>query len=625
MVARAPRDPRTAHRGPRILGAHLEGPFLSPARLGTHGLAARRDPDAGAARAPARRRPRAADDARARAAGRARADRPAPRRAASPSRSGTPTRPRPRPTRRSTAACARSPTSSTRCGPLAPPRPGDRRRGARAPRRRRPGDRRRRPPRPRHRPAPLAPRRRPDRARHRRDRGRGARRRHVRARRDRDRRRRRRRAPRGRRARGQRADDDRRPCGTSSRSACRSRRRSRLRAPSPRACSGDPRSGGSSPAGPADVVVLDDALEVVQHDRRRRDACRRLSRPATRHALRRRRSASSPRRCGAFSSTTPRSRASRPPMRDRDARLVRMVGHGSSDNAASYGVYAFGLLPHWTAMRDSITLTVHYGTPLDMTGSTVIGLSQSGRTPDVVEYVQRARAAGAFTIARHERPGVGARDGRRGDDPARGRARARGRGDEDVRQHARARSRSSPATSPAAARELADGIRGASRADGGGDPGARALDGGARALVLLHGPHVRDRPRRRVRDRARDRAEAARDVPDRGRAAHGDGPRARPGRGARPAVPRLGDRLERRDARDRAGSGGTRAARWARRSSRAGRRPSAIKGAAFTVPVPTPRPALLSPLLSVVPGQLFARRCRGPAGSTRTRRTASRR
>src|SRR5690242_6907342 len=85
--------------------------------------------------------------------------------------------------------------------------------------------------------------------------------------------------------------------------------------------------------------------------------------------------------------------------RERDTRLVRMVGHGSSDNAASYGVYAFGLLPRLTALRDSISLTVYYGSEVDMAGSLVLGLSQSGRTPDVVEYVARARRAGAFTVA----------------------------------------------------------------------------------------------------------------------------------------------------------------------------------------------------------------------------------
>ena len=85
--------------------------------------------------------------------------------------------------------------------------------------------------------------------------------------------------------------------------------------------------------------------------------------------------------------------------RDRRATTVRMVGHGSSDNASSYGVYAFGLLPRWTAMRDSITLTAYYDARLDMRGSTVIALSQSGRTPDVVDYLARARSAGAFTVA----------------------------------------------------------------------------------------------------------------------------------------------------------------------------------------------------------------------------------
>src|SRR5437588_9436217 len=90
--------------------------------------------------------------------------------------------------------------------------------------------------------------------------------------------------------------------------------------------------------------------------------------------------------------------------RDRRATTVRMVGHGSSDNAAAYGVYAFGLLPGWIALRDSITLAVYYGAELDMAGSTAIALSQSGRTIDVGDYLGRARSTGAFTVALTNEP-----------------------------------------------------------------------------------------------------------------------------------------------------------------------------------------------------------------------------
>jgi glucosamine--fructose-6-phosphate aminotransferase (isomerizing) len=83
----------------------------------------------------------------------------------------------------------------------------------------------------------------------------------------------------------------------------------------------------------------------------------------------------------------------------RSPSALRLVAHGSSDAAASYGVYAFGLLPGWTALRDSISLTVYYGADLDFSSSVVVGLSQSGRTPDVVSYVERARARGALTVA----------------------------------------------------------------------------------------------------------------------------------------------------------------------------------------------------------------------------------
>lgn len=79
--------------------------------------------------------------------------------------------------------------------------------------------------------------------------------------------------------------------------------------------------------------------------------------------------------------------------------VIRLVGHGSSDAAAAYGVYAFGLLPGLTALRDSISLTVYYDADITLSDSVVVALSQSGETPDVVEYVRRARSKGALTVA----------------------------------------------------------------------------------------------------------------------------------------------------------------------------------------------------------------------------------
>ena len=84
---------------------------------------------------------------------------------------------------------------------------------------------------------------------------------------------------------------------------------------------------------------------------------------------------------------------------------VRLVGHGTSDSAATYGTYVFGLLPGWTALRDSISLTVYYGATFDLASSAVIALSQSGQTPDVVEYVARTRDRGALTVALTNDPG----------------------------------------------------------------------------------------------------------------------------------------------------------------------------------------------------------------------------
>ena len=79
--------------------------------------------------------------------------------------------------------------------------------------------------------------------------------------------------------------------------------------------------------------------------------------------------------------------------------FIRLVGHGSSDNAATYGTYAFGLLAGIPAFRASISLSVYYEADGEAAPQPVVALSQSGKTPDVVNYVERARRRGALTIA----------------------------------------------------------------------------------------------------------------------------------------------------------------------------------------------------------------------------------
>ena len=233
-----------------------------------------------------------------------------------------------------------------------------------------------------------------------------------------------------------------------------------------------------------------------------------------------------------------------------------MVGHGSSDNAASYGVYAFGLLPGWTALRDSISLSVYYGAEVDVRTSTVLGLSQSGQTPDVLDYVERARARGAFTVALTN-------------DPASELAVAA----EAVLPLEAGPERAIAATKTylntvaalallagyAAGRgpEVADGIRRTAALLEELLPALERRTSELAVSLAFVGPDVRNRPRPGVRNRARDLAQAARDVPGGSRAADRDRPPARSGSCHRLALPGLDDRLGGRGAARRAGGGGS--------------------------------------------------------------------
>jgi glucosamine--fructose-6-phosphate aminotransferase (isomerizing) len=291
-------------------------------------------------------------------------------------------------------------------------------------------------------------------------------------------------------------------------------------------------------------------------------------------------------------------------MRERDARLVRFVGHGSSDNAASYGIYAFGLLPRWTAMRDSITLTVHYGTPLDMTGSTVIGLSQSGRTPDVLDYVRGARAAGAFTIAVTNDPGSELAAVADATIPL---AAEPELAVAATKTYLNTLAALALLAGHVAGRgpELADGILGAADLLESALPGLErstaklALPFAYTGRMFVIGRGVEFASAREIALKLLETCRIAAEPLTTTDLAHGPVAALDPlfpvwaiasDDGTLPTVQEAATRT--REMGASLVASGTAAER--------------IKGAAFTVPVPRPEPALLSPLLSVVPGQLFA-------------------
>ena len=81
------------------------------------------------------------------------------------------------------------------------------------------------------------------------------------------------------------------------------------------------------------------------------------------------------------------------------SRFVLFVARGASHNAAMYGKYLAAIhagLPAGLAIPSAATL---YGAEMDLRDCLVVAISQSGRTPDVMDYVTEARRRGAFTVA----------------------------------------------------------------------------------------------------------------------------------------------------------------------------------------------------------------------------------
>jgi glucosamine--fructose-6-phosphate aminotransferase (isomerizing) len=78
---------------------------------------------------------------------------------------------------------------------------------------------------------------------------------------------------------------------------------------------------------------------------------------------------------------------------------VMIAARGTSDNAARYAQYLFGIhnrLPVALAAPSIFTL---YNSPPDLSSALVIGISQSGQSPDIVAVLEQGRRCGQPAIA----------------------------------------------------------------------------------------------------------------------------------------------------------------------------------------------------------------------------------
>lgn len=86
-------------------------------------------------------------------------------------------------------------------------------------------------------------------------------------------------------------------------------------------------------------------------------------------------------------------------MRSSDPGLVVTVARGSSDHAATYLKYAVELLAGVPVASVGPSVASVYRRPLRLAGAACIGISQSGRSPDIVEMMRAAATGGALSIA----------------------------------------------------------------------------------------------------------------------------------------------------------------------------------------------------------------------------------
>jgi glutamine---fructose-6-phosphate transaminase (isomerizing) len=86
-------------------------------------------------------------------------------------------------------------------------------------------------------------------------------------------------------------------------------------------------------------------------------------------------------------------------LRTRSPAFVATVARGSSDHAASYAASLIGILTGLVTATLPPSLVTRYGARLMLGQALVLGVSQSGASPDLIQVMAAARQAGAARVA----------------------------------------------------------------------------------------------------------------------------------------------------------------------------------------------------------------------------------
>ena len=89
----------------------------------------------------------------------------------------------------------------------------------------------------------------------------------------------------------------------------------------------------------------------------------------------------------------------------RDVEFVLIAARGTSDNAGLFAKYLWGIENHLPVALAAPSMFSVYQSPPRLRRALVVGISQSGQSPDIVTVVQEGQRQGAATLAITDDPG----------------------------------------------------------------------------------------------------------------------------------------------------------------------------------------------------------------------------